>query len=481
MSGLEKIIELSKYENFMEEPKKFEESLYASAYKKTKKLVKETLNESEHIEEEQLRRKIGTLDKKEINNMIAFVGKRGTGKTTAMFSFLNYLNTYGNSIDEEPFKDIDFGAVKFHCLDFIDGGLLEKEENILHILVANMYRKFMETSEERFHDDWREYDIRELQELFIRVENSLRQINDKNKWGQSSIENLKNVSNSLGLKRDLEQLIKRYLSLMKNEKSRFVEHNQKQVLVIAIDDLDMNLDHGFDTLEAIHRYLMIKDVIVFISADYDQLLNLSKVHFGKMYKDLRDEAENIKDQISNISHMYLDKVIPLYKRVNTESFTFDGNQNIKINDSNNKLNIKINDSNNKLNIKRYIFEKIYHKTGMLFDINGKKTHFYEPDNIRKLKYMNMFFDYLDDKVGEFYPEENYNEMLNDFSQRFIGDKLEYEERKEMQKIMNSNLYRGVEQLFRYLIRCITQKEGQEIEDLLRYKKERTQTLSVYFY
>ena len=93
----------------------------------------------------------------------------------------------------------------------------------------------------------------------------------------------------------------------------------------------------------------------------------------------------------------------------------------------------------------------------------------------------MFFDYLDDKVGEFYPEENYNEMLNDFSQRFIGDKLEYEERKEMQKIMNSNLYRGVEQLFRYLIRCITQKEGQEIEDLLRYKKERTQTLSVYFY
>lgn len=469
MSGLEKIIELSKYENFMEEPKKFEESLYANAYKKTKNLVKETLNESEYIEEEQLRRRIGTLDKKEINNMIAFVGKRGTGKTTAMFSFLNYLNTYGNSIGEEPFKEIDFRPVKFHCLDFIDGGLLEKEENILHILVANMYRKFMEMSEERFHDDWREYDIRELQELFIRVENSLRQINDKNKWGQSSIENLKNVSNSLGLKRDLEQLIKRYLGLMKNEKNRFVEHNQKQILVIAIDDLDMNLDHGFDTLEAIHRYLMIKDVIVFVSADYEQLLNLSKVHFGKMYKDLRDEDENIKDQINNISHMYLDKVIPLYKRVYTESFTFDGNQNIKINDSNKKLNIK-----------NYVFKKIYQKTGMLFDVNGKKKHFYEPDNIRKLKHLNMFFDYLDDKTTEYYPEENYNEMLNDFSQRFVGDKLEYEEKKEMQKIMNSNLYRGVEELFHYLIRCITKKEGQEIEDSLRYKKERTQTLNLMY-
>ena len=469
MSSLERIIELSKYESFMEEPKKFERSLYASAYKKTKSLVKKTLGESEYIEEEQLRRKIGTLDKKEINNMIAFVGKRGTGKTTAMFSFLNYLNIYGNSIDEEPFKDIDFGSVKFHCLDFIDGGLLEKEENILHILVANMYRKFMETSEERFHDDWREYDIRELQELFIRVENSLRQINDKNKWGQSSIENLKNVSNSLGLKRDLEQLIKRYLALMKNEKNRFIEHNQKQVLVIAIDDLDMNLDHGFDTLEAIHRYLMMKDVIVFISADYDQLLNLSKVHFGKMYKDLRDETENIKDQIDNISKLYLDKVIPLYKRVYTESFNFDGNQNIKIKDSNRKLNIK-----------NYIFQRIYQKTGMLFDINGKKTHFYEPDNIRKLKYMDMFFDYLEDGTTEGYPEENYNEMLNDFSQRFVGDKLEYVERKEIQKIMNSNLYRGVEQLFHYLIRCITQKEGQEIEDLLRYKKERSQTLNLMY-
>ena len=257
MGDLDKIIELSKYESFMEEPKKFEESIYSSTYKKAKNLVKKLLDESEYIEEEKLRRKIGTLDKKEINNMIAFVGKRGTGKTTAMFSFLNYLNTYGNSIYEEPFKEIDFGSVKFHCLDFIDGGLLEKEENILHILVANMYRKFMETSEERFHDDWREYDIRELQELFIRVENSLRQINDKNKWGQSSIENLKNVSNSLGLKRDLEQLIKRYLSLMKNEKNQYIEHSQKQVLVIAIDDLDMNLDHGFDTLEAIHRLSLI--------------------------------------------------------------------------------------------------------------------------------------------------------------------------------------------------------------------------------
>ncbi|MCB5544086.1 GspE family protein [Anaerostipes hadrus] len=155
MSNSDKIIELSKYESFMEEPKKFEESIYSSTYKKTKSLVKKLLDESEYIEEEKLRRKIGALDKKEINNMIAFVGKRGTGKTTAMFSFLNYLNTYGNSVYEEPFREIDFGSVKFHCLDFIDGGLLEKEENILHILVANMYRKFMETSEERFHDDWR--------------------------------------------------------------------------------------------------------------------------------------------------------------------------------------------------------------------------------------------------------------------------------------------------------------------------------------
>lgn len=71
-------------------------------------------------------------------------------------------------------------------------------------------------------------------------------------------------------------------------------------------------------------------------------------------------------------------------------------------------------------------------------------------------------------------------MLNDFSQRFVGDKLEYEEKKEMQKIMNSNLHRGVEELFDYLIRCISQKDGQEIEDLLRYKKERTQTLNLMY-
>lgn len=40
MSNSDKIIELSKYESFMEEPKKFEESIYSSTYKKTKSLVK---------------------------------------------------------------------------------------------------------------------------------------------------------------------------------------------------------------------------------------------------------------------------------------------------------------------------------------------------------------------------------------------------------------------------------------------------------
>lgn len=465
------IIEILEHSNYVEEPKRFEESIFSDVYYKAKSLVKDITEESKYMEEQYIREKKGSLKKEGIDNMIAFIGERGSGKTTAMFSFLNYLNNYSQKEqlkDREPFAEIDLGDVDFHCLDYIDGGLLEQRDNILQILIGNLYRKFLEASEERFHDDWREYDIRELQEIFIRVENSIQKINSSIELGDSSIESLKNVSDSLGLKRELAELIEKYLQLMDNEIERYNGYARRKALVIVIDDLDLNYEHGFEILESIHRYLMIPNVIVFISAEYKQLIHLCKKHFAEMYSYIERNSLSAleKRDILKVSDDYLDKIVPIHKRIYMRSL-LNTSEKLFVNDE----KMKSVKSDKFPTIKEYIFTYLYYKTRILFDVCGEEKHYYEPNNLRKLNQFAMFMRGLNsinfnlieetsiDKNGKEEErkneikkvQDNYKELLNDF----LGRKLESASEDDISRIIEEaiqlELELGAKNLFKAIL------------------------------
>ncbi len=476
------IIEILEHSNYVEEPKRFEESIFSDVYYKAKNLVKDITEESKYMEELYIREKKGSLKKEGIDNMIAFIGERGSGKTTAMFSFLNYLNNYSQNIqlkDWEPFAEIDLGDVDFHCLDYIDGGLLEQRDNILQILIGNLYRKFLEASEERFHDDWREYDIRELQEIFIRVENSIQKINSSMEIGDSSIESLKNVSDSLGLKRELAKLIEKYLQLMDNEIERYNGHARRKALVIVIDDLDLNYEHGFEILESIHRYLMIPNVIVFISAEYKQLIHLCKKHFAEMYAYIERNSliTLAKRDVLKVSDDYLDKIVPIHKRIYMRSL-LNTSKKLFVNDE----KMKPVKSDNLPTIKEYIFACLYHKTRILFDVCGEEKHYYEPNNLRKLNQFAMFMRGLNsinfnlieevsvDKDGKQEKrkneikkvQDNYKELLNDF----LGRKLESASEDDISRIIEEDIQLELELGAKNLFKAIL----YQCENKLDYKE-----------
>lgn len=476
------IIEILEHSNYVEETKRFEESIFSDVYYKAKSLVKDITEESKYMEEHYIREKKGSLKKEGIDNMIAFIGERGSGKTTAMFSFLNYLNNYSQNRqlkDWEPFAQIDLGDVDFHCLDYIDGGLLEQRDNILQILIGNLYRKFLEASEERFHDDWREYDIRELQEVFIRVENSIQKINSSIEIGDSSIESLKNVSDSLGLKRELAELIEKYLQLMDNEIERYNGHARRKALVIVIDDLDLNYEHGFEILENIHRYLMIPNVIVFISAEYKQLIHLCKKHFAEMYSYIeRNSLSTLeKRDILKESDDYLDKIVPIHKRIYMRSL-LNTSEKLVVNDE----KLQLREPRTLPTIKEYIFACLYQKTRMLFDVCGEGKHYYEPNNLRKLNQFAMFmrglnsidFNLIEEasvdkdekekkRKNEIKKvEENYKELLKDF----LGRKLESASEDDISRIIEEDMQLELELGAKNLFKAIL----YQCENKLDYKE-----------
>lgn len=452
---MNKEIKILDESTIVELPKNFKKSIYSAVYEKTLKLIQEIVRESAKKENEENNNGLATLKKEEIDNTITFIGGRGTGKTTVMFSLLNYLNNYHyiNRSDDRVFSNLEQEKdIVFYCLDYIDGGLLEDKENIIQILIANMYKRFMKIAENRIHDDWREYDIRELQEAFINVEYSIKQI--KKDWdvNESSIESLKNLSSSLGLKKELAGLIKKYLRMMSDKSPVYSECSKRRILVLAIDDLDLNGKNGFDILENIHRYLMIPNVIVMISADYPRLMDLCKKHFEMAYYNqghLNRFSQYEEEEVEEVSRDYLNKVLPVHKRVYLKEFSYDSKYFVKTNDL-------------ELGLKAYTFKLMYRKMRIIFDALGEKRHFYEFKNIRELQHFSKFLTRLRDlnldgglescNINELEEIEaiiewNYEDLLSDYNQRFLNHILHNSLRTFMERVIKSNLAKGANELY----------------------------------
>lgn len=113
----------------IEKLEEFDNSIFANVYKRaTESTVGIVNNENK--------------EHKDQNNIIAFVGARGTGKSSAMISFANALkNKKEGDIDKyEPFKDLK--NWNFSEIDTIDPSMLENNESIFEIIIAKMFAKF---------------------------------------------------------------------------------------------------------------------------------------------------------------------------------------------------------------------------------------------------------------------------------------------------------------------------------------------------
>lgn len=364
----------------------FNKSRYQYVYQKAFRTTEHVLKQLQDLRHTRGRGNDSRRNR-EFYNIIPFLGGRGSGKTSAMLSFMEGLKDYyreyeRGSIELPYYFNLTSGRtggkgenVLFTCLDCIDGSLLEEGEDTFKMILAQMYRKFLELDRHGLvkNTDY-DYSKTRLFQSFEEVFRTIGEIeamnnkSEQNVWNDSSMLTLKTMSNSLDLKMKFEKLVKDYLDLIQYEDYSHYSKSAPHILVITIDDLDLNIEKGFEMLEKIHRYMMIPNVLVLISADYKQLKGLCEKHFYKEVPKVDSILQTRYADIEVLAEDYLGKVFPLNYRIYMPGFG--GNDLERI-------------GSGSYDTKKVIFHLFYQRIGVVFDACGAKRHFYEENTLRQ--------------------------------------------------------------------------------------------------
>lgn len=327
MRGMEQISLIldTSYEVRCEALADFRNSIFKDVYNSASNMVREIIERNNEAKKQNYSRG----KDEQICNVVAILGERGGGKSSALASYckaLGELNHYnfgvnGNDsdFDEEQSalrqmrrdKEIFFGV-----LDSIDATMLEDDEKIISIILARMLEKVEE--KERFYKMSRgnKDEIESLgRKIKIRIGEIYKNLDKKFKDEiDSPVLMVKTLSNSWNLREAFIKLVEdlgEYLSCESGGRK------DNYYIVIPIDDIDMNIGKCWDMLEMIRKYLMVPKVILLLTFHYEQLYTVCKIHY---YQELQKNeklcgAEYAKEQAENLAKEYMEKVIPTGRKI----------------------------------------------------------------------------------------------------------------------------------------------------------------------
>lgn len=370
------------------------EYFFSDIYVKAKKLINDIVKinvldkEDDRLKKYENIRNIYSVDgvrrlNSARNNVVAFVGERGSGKTSClqtMYNALPIINKSNNII-----FDIN--------LPIIDPSYFNEYSNILEIVIAKMFHIFKDALQNpQRYSIYNENNLleqkRKLVKCFQDVKETLDCINTpiKSSDTNDSVEALSKMSASNNLKQQMEVLIDEYLSF-------FHQRKIQSVLVIAIDDLDVQTKHTYQMLEQISKYLIIDRVVILISVKLKQLSDLIKQNYYNDFEKLINNKEVTGSQIDDMASRYLLKLIPFSHRLFLPN----------IYDHITELSLEIEgESNESQNLNKCILELIYSRTHISFYNSLEQESLIIPHNLREL--LNLIAMLLDlpnvDKIEE---------------------------------------------------------------------------------
>ena len=324
---------------------------------------------------------------REVNNIISFIGDRGTGKTTVLREFCWLLQNLRSSrknswinnmpLDEEAKERLLRTEINFTVLSPIDASLLEEKEDLFELILAGLFEKCEEywrggsyTYENRCSET-REKLLKKFGEVY-RNHRSVKQGDRQEDAGESVVTRLRTMASSKKIQTAFGELIDSFFHLIEGENlNQAVDY-----LIVVIDDLDLNLEHGFQMLEELQKYLTHPNVIILTALSYKQLSLITESHF---IKNLGHSAggrntEELALHCRELAKDYLDKLIPVSNRIYMPDI-YTKSQDIEIRNDNEKQSIQA---------KKYIMLKNAEKMHIYYDGLGIKKHFVEKRTVRTL-------------------------------------------------------------------------------------------------
>lgn len=423
----------------------------------------------------------------EKRNILSFIGRRGSGKTTAMDEFCRILRSMDeretrdwwvdHTLEEEEREELHGKSFKFHILSPIDASLLEEKEDLFELILANIYRKFEDRLQNQGKGNFQSNsEIREIMDMFseiFKMYENLRERKMRDEYGNSMVSVMHFMVGSQQIQERVSALLDK-LFLLGKLKYDF------EYIVVAIDDLDLNLQHGYEMLEQMQKYFSYHKILVLITLDYDQMGLICEEHFYReMSSTTRIYGKEYGEHSRVLANDYMTKIFHLSQRMYMPDMK-------KLSKKATILVDKKVNPEEQIPVKRFVMAKVAECMHIFYDGSGLKRHFCEPETVRDLVSYNEFLESLNlidfdelisvekiqgdqektDRNVEILRRYNQNhERFNqDITVRMVQNMLMPYQKKAFE-ILNA---RDLERRARYFV-CAKRKENTiEIEDIWQH-------------
>lgn len=372
------------------------------------------------------------------NNIFAFLGDRGTGKTSCMESAAQILmdineNTNRDENIEENNQNI-IAKKNFLVLDFIDPTTFNDDTNIMDVVIGTLFENFKKYVTSHCpkpcgnKDDDYERKKHSVLVKFQEVRRCIKYIgNTKCLYEQDDdISQMSDLSSVVKLKTLIKELTDAYLEFFK-----------KDVLVIKVDDVDLQTKYAYTMVDQIRKYFMHENIIILMAVKIEQLSYTIQLENAKNYKELLDRQLLTNSDIIEMAARYLLKLIPIGHRISMPTFEFYAKSPLIYYEKRSDLKPKAEWSSIKYMITELIFKKcrflFYHSKGTISPI--------VPRNLRELRHLFAMLysmdDYCKKAKGVYdYQRENQLQFLSYLNTTWVQNNIDADDYKFIYSLLS---------------------------------------------
>lgn len=337
-----------------------------------------------------------------LNNIFAFIGDRGSGKTSCMVSVGHALikkDKGGYTSEELSFLDDypDIKKAKFHTIDLIDPTYFDSNNNLLSLFLAKLFAAFRELGRE--NNNCFERRNQEKRNNFLehlaQAQEKLRLMLglDRQDDYENSLEHLTDLSAAIDLKNTIQTVEDDFMDYFDMKDT---------LLLLRIDDIDLSTDKAAEMAEIIRKYFIQPNMVVLMSVKMDQMKMAKKNELIRQYVDLNrfeqrkarktdyNQMEEIEESFNEMVEQYLIKLIPQSQRIYMPESEYYRDRPLEITCERFEKPLQF------CSVKNAVLELIFAKTRYLFYNSALTTSFMVPRNLRELLQLFKLLCLMDD-------------------------------------------------------------------------------------
>lgn len=419
----------------------FGSSIFRDIYNNASIIVKEIIEKNRMLEQKK-------MDKEQydeqIYNMIAFLGGRGSGKSSVLASYCSFLKDfYKNSLsehnlegweklDEEQKALLKVGAekVSFVVLKTIDATMLENDEKILGVVLSRMLDELDKRENEKGRWDNKEESAALIRELQCDIGDSYHHMHHQREKDEEEapVMMVKALSNSWNLREKFKKMVEKFNRFFTYEYAGYERRGGREnYLVIPIDDIDMNVEKCWEMLEMLRKYLMVPKVILLLTFNLEQLNLVCRNHYWQQMFNKYGiaSAKSHQTTVTELNREYTEKVIPTGRKIYMPELRYlenNAQRGILIGG----FNVNGWKDDIWMRPKQYICAMLRFYTGIIY-LTAEKNEYVFPSSIRRMNNFvkvflqlkclsgDTFFDHLQNNMNWLY-----RDLINRFIKQYVN-------------------------------------------------------------